>query len=108
MCQVIATSTVVEAELRYGAKRLPAGARLQVLLPEFLRRAQILPWDSLCAQRYADLRASLESAGKSMGIADTMIAAHALAQDLIVVTNDQAFRRVDGLTLEDWTEAPRP
>jgi predicted nucleic acid-binding protein len=41
-----------------------------------------------------------------MGFFDTMIAAHGLAYGLTVVTNDQAFHRIDQLTIEDWTKTP--
>jgi tRNA(fMet)-specific endonuclease VapC len=102
----IVLSAVVEAELRYGAARLPAGARLHAILPEFLNRSQILPWDSVCARQYGELRARLEAEGTPMGFFDTMIAAHGLAYGLTVVTNDQAFHRIGQLTIEDWTKAP--
>ena len=38
-----------------------------------------------------------------MGNLDLMIAAHALAEDAVLVTNDSAFRRIERLKLEDWT-----
>lgn len=97
-------STVVEAELRYGAHRMPPEARIQVILPEFLRRIEILPWDSACAMQYGALRATTEARGKPMEISDLMIGAHALALNLTLVTNDHVFERVDGLNLEDWTK----
>jgi tRNA(fMet)-specific endonuclease VapC len=102
--EALVLSTVVEAELRYGAQRLPREANIHVVLREFLRRITILPWDSACAERYGELRAFLESKGKGMEVSDTMIAAHALAHDLTLVTNDKAFARVPGLRLEDWTK----
>ena len=49
----------------------------------------------------------MEGLGRTLSLADTMIAAHALAYDLTLVTNDQAFRRIQDLTVEDWTEASR-
>lgn len=50
------------------------------------------------------LDATLERHGKPMGNLDLMIAAHALAVEAILVTNDRAFRRLGKLKLEDWTK----
>ena len=40
-----------------------------------------------------------------MGNLDMMIAAQALASEMVLVTNDKVFRRVKGLKLEDWSKA---
>jgi tRNA(fMet)-specific endonuclease VapC len=64
---------------------------------------EALPWDSKAAWHYADVRATLERHGKPMGNLDMMIAAHALAVDAILVTNDRTFRRLGKLKVEDWT-----
>jgi len=98
------TSAVTEGELRFGAARLPRAAHLHQLIEEFFLRVAILPWDSSAARQYGDLRATLERAGQPMGNLDIMIAAHALALDLVLITNDQAFRRIKKLKLEDWTK----
>jgi tRNA(fMet)-specific endonuclease VapC len=63
-----------------------------------------LPWDSNAARRYADVRATLEIAGTPMGNLDMMIAAHALAEEAVLVTNDRSFRRLKELKIEDWTK----
>ncbi len=102
----LTTSSIVEAELRYGAARLPATARIHALLADFLPRIEILAWDSRCAAAFALLRRNLEIAGRSLSLADAMIAAHALVYNLTLVTNDQAFHNVESLPLEDWTKAP--
>ncbi len=102
----LTTSSIVEAELRYGAARLPAAARIHALLADFLPRIEILAWDSRCAAAFALLRRKLEITGRSLSLADAMIAAHALAHGLTLVTNDQAFHNVESLPLEDWTKAP--
>jgi tRNA(fMet)-specific endonuclease VapC len=100
----IAISAVTEGELRFGAARLPHAAHLHRLLEEFFLRVAVLPWDSSAARHYGHLRAALERAGRLMGNLDMMIAAHALALELTVVTSDQAFRRVKKLKVEDWTK----
>lgn len=101
----VGISVVTEAELRFGVARLPQAAKLGVAVEEFLLRVEILPWDSDCAQRYAEIRAALERESEPMGNLDLMIAAQALAAEAILVTNDRVFRRVKGLRLEDWTKA---
>ncbi|MGO9095756.1 MAG: type II toxin-antitoxin system VapC family toxin [Bryobacteraceae bacterium] len=100
----VAISAVTEGELRYGVARRPDAANLQTVVREFLLRLAILPWDSEAAQRYGSLRASLEREGRPMGNLDMMIAAQALASDLVLVTHDQAFKRIKKLKVEDWTK----
>ena len=69
---------------------------------EFLMRIDVLPWDSAAATRYGVLRAALEFSGAPLGNLDTLIAAHALAADAILVTHDHAFARVPALVVENW------
>jgi tRNA(fMet)-specific endonuclease VapC len=97
-------SAVTEADLLYGATRKREAVRLKTAVDEFLLRVDSLPWDSNAARRYADLRAALEVAGTPMGNLDMMIAAHALAAEAVLVTNDRSFRRLKHLKIEDWTE----
>lgn len=99
----IGISVVTEAELRFGVARLPAAIRLKTLVEEFLLRVEVLPWTSLAAKRYAEIRAALERSGKPMGNMDMLIAAHALAVEAVLVTHDRVFRRVKALKLEDWS-----
>jgi tRNA(fMet)-specific endonuclease VapC len=100
----VAISTVTEGELTYGVARRPEATNLQTVVREFLLRLAILPWDSEAAQQYGRLRASLEGEGRPMGNLDMMIAAQALASDLVLVTHDQAFKRIKKLKVEDWTK----
>jgi tRNA(fMet)-specific endonuclease VapC len=100
----IGISVITEAELRFGLAKLPQAAKLGVVVEEFLRRIEILPWDSDAAQHYARQRAALEQAGEPMGNLDLMIASQALALGVIVVTNDRVLSRVKGLSIEDWTK----
>jgi len=101
----VAISTVTEGELRYGVARRTDATHLQTIVSEFLLRLTILPWDSEAAQQYGRLRATLEREGRPMGNLDMMIGAQALASDLVLVTNDQAFKRIKKLKIEDWTKA---
>jgi len=97
----LGVSAVTEGELRYGAAR-SGSAPLQATVEQFLLGVTVLPWDSEAAREYGDLRAMLERAGRLMGSLDMMIAAHALALGLILITNDRAFGRIKTLKTEDW------
>lgn len=101
----IGISTITEGELLYGLARKPGATTLSAAVTAFLRHVQALPWDSEAADSYGRLRAALEAAGTPLGGMDTLIAAHALAVGAVLVTNDQAFRHVPGLAIEDWTAA---
>ena len=103
MSQVL-ISAVTEAELLFGAARKREAVRLKTAIDEFLLRVDSLPWDSDAARRYAGVRAALEIAGTPMGNLDMMIAAHALAEEAVLVTNDRSFRRLKELKIEDWTK----
>jgi tRNA(fMet)-specific endonuclease VapC len=103
----LAVSAITEGELRFGAARLPHATRLHAVIEDFFLRVAVLPWDSDAAQRYGQLRAALERKGQPMGNLDIMIGAHALALGAVLVTNDQAFARIERLKIVDWTKEPR-
>lgn len=98
-----AISVVTEAELLFGLARRPQAHTLAASVHALLRKIVILPWSSDAASIYAEIRADLESRGKPMEDLDMMIAAEALVQNATLVTNDAAFRRIDGLRIEGWT-----
>ena len=100
----LAISAVTEAELLLGVARKPEALRLKSAVEEFLLRVETLPWDSKAARSYADVRAALERSGTPMRNLDIMIAAHALAVEAVLVTDDRAFRRIGRLKVENWTK----
>jgi tRNA(fMet)-specific endonuclease VapC len=99
----LSISAITAGELLFGLAKRPAAARLHLAVREFLRRVDVLPWDHSVATRYGTVRAELQSGGKTLAPLDMLIATHALEADATLVTNDQAFRHVPGLNLEDWT-----
>ena len=101
----VAISAVTEAELRFGVARRPESAELKIAVDEFLLRVESLSWDSEAAKQYASVRAGLERIGEPLGNLDTMIAAHAVAAQAVLVSSDRAFRRVKDLKIEDWTRS---
>jgi tRNA(fMet)-specific endonuclease VapC len=98
-------SSITEGELLYGLAKKPGATALRETVASFLRHVEVLPWDSAAAAAYGELRAELESKGTPRGNMDTLIAAHALAAGCALATNDKAFARVPGLTVEDWLAA---
>jgi tRNA(fMet)-specific endonuclease VapC len=100
----VGISVITEAELRFGVARKPAAVRLKTAIEEFLLRVETLQWDSKAAQQYGLIRAALERVGQPMGNLDMMIAAHALAAQVVLVTHDHVFRRVKQLKIEDWSK----
>ena len=101
------TSSLCLAELRLGLALLPSSAKIIAPTENFLRTVQVHPWDIRCAEHFGSMAAKQKKAGKSIDTMDTLIAAHALAHDFTLVSNDAAFRQVKGLKLEDWTKGPQ-
>ena len=101
----IGLSSVVAAELAYGvAKR--GSARNRAALEMFLAPLEILPFDQDAVWVYGELRSELERLGKPIGALDTMIAAHALALNAMLVTNNvREFAQVPRLQLDNWVVA---
>ncbi len=98
-------STIVVAELRYGADRSahPRSnhGRIDVLAEEI----DCLDFDLQAAAVYGQVRAALEAAGTPIGPNDLLIAAHALSGGLILVTdNVKEFRRIRGLKVANWRQ----
>lgn len=96
-------SAITAGEMAYGLAKRPDAAALRAAVHEFLRRVDVLPWDSAVAITYGALRAQLQAKGTPLAPLDTQIAAHALHASAILVSSDKAFRQVNGLTVEDWT-----
>ncbi len=101
----VGISSIAASELAYGAAKSES-AKNRKALEMFLAPMQILPFDSQCLWFYADLRASLEKQGLSIGPMDTLIAAQALSIDGTLVTNNiKEFMHVPKLKLDNWFEA---
>ncbi len=67
----------------------------------------VLPFETPADVHYGDIRAKLETAGRPIGGNDLFIAAHARAIDATIVTaNTSEFKRVRGLTVENWLAWP--
>lgn len=99
----LAISTVVLAELYFGAARHPKGDAIRREIDDFASRITILPWDENAADHYGDIRAMLEKKGTPIGAMDMMIAAHARSIGAVLVSNDVShFDKVRGLRIANW------
>lgn len=99
----LCTSSVVVAELRFGADRSAHPRRNHARLDTLLEELSCRSFDAAAARVCGRIRAQLATAGTPIGPYDTMIAAHALSLGLELVTdNVRAFRRVRRLRVESW------
>lgn len=102
--EVASISAITEAEIRYGLARRPQARSLHAAVEALLLKLRILPWGSKEAAAYGDLRAELEAKGITLTELDMLIAAHAIAQGAVLVSNDKAFSHMTSLHgLQNWT-----
>ena len=99
----IGISTISVSELQYGVRNSKYREKNKKRLAEFLAPFEILSFDEMAAEIYGDIRFKLEKRGQPVGPLDQLIAAHALSQGLILVTNtDKEFKRFQNLKVENW------
>lgn len=98
----LCVSAITVAELRYGADHRKS-TKLHRLIDTFIDTISVVPFDDVCAVAFGKLANKLIAKGRPIGNYDTLIAAHAVALGLILVTNNaKHFSQVDGLKLENW------
>jgi tRNA(fMet)-specific endonuclease VapC len=98
-----AISVVAYGELAFGEAMSVRREEAAAYLAALLETLQVLPLPLEAARRYAEIRAELQRIGQPIGSNDVWIAAHALADDLTLVTNNEReFQRVPGLRVENW------
>lgn len=99
----ICISSVTLAELEYGVEKSAQKVKNQLALIEFLVPIEILSFNDAAAKKFGEIRAFLERKGKIIGPFDIQIVAHALSEELTLVTNNvKEFERVPDLTIENW------
>ena len=95
-------SAIVAAELRFGAAKL-ASVQFSAAVEAWLAGFDVRPWPTAATHHYAVIRVALERIGQPVGGMDLLIAAHAMAEESVVVTNNaREFLRVPGLAVEEW------
>jgi len=99
-------------EMLYGVKKLPSCKKQDDLLSFCIDYIQsnyeILPFDLHASWIHSDIRERLEAKGKKAPLADSMIAATAIANNLVLVTRNvkdfDEIRQVSSLMVENWFE----
>jgi len=103
MDEGISISVITLAELNHGVEASQYPEKNAVSLNQFLSIVDILPFDDDAAAEYGKICASLRRQGTPIGVMDMLIAAHAKAKGLIIVSNNaREFARVEGLELKNW------
>ena len=98
----LTVSSITASELAFGVEK-SGSERNKQALKKFLSPLEILPYDEQAIWHYAQLRHDLQSKGQTIGSLDMLIAAHALALDVVLVTNNtKEFERIERLKLENW------
>jgi tRNA(fMet)-specific endonuclease VapC len=98
-------SAITYGELQYGANKSTERSRALSQLAELIQDIPVESISSSAAQAYGEIRATLEKQGQVIGNNDIWIAAHAMALDVTLATNnDREFLRVIGLSVENWTK----
>ncbi len=99
----ISISAITLSELHHGVSKSESPEQNRVVLLEFLVPFAVLSYDDSAARSYGEIREHLEMHGTPIGPMDMLIAAHARSRALILVTNnEQEFRGVPGLSIENW------
>lgn len=101
----VAISSITLAELHYGIMKSSNPKKNREALDKFLTPLEILDFDYYATMEYGKIRADLEKNGTPIGPLDTLIAAHAKSQQLILVTNNEKeFRRISDFKIENWVK----
>jgi len=97
--------SIVKGELLFGARKSDRPARTLEILDRFLSPFEVVPFGDAAAESYSCIRSDLERRGKPVGPNDLIVAATVLANHGTLVTHNlREFRRVKGLSVEDWTK----
>jgi len=101
----VCISSITCAELQYGVYKSQHQERNQIALFNFLAPIEILSFSDKAASFYGKIRFNLEKRGQIIGPYDLLIAAHAVSENLILITNNtDEFSRIPNLQLENWAE----
>ena len=99
----LAISSITEAELWFGVENSSKPEKNAETLRIFLTTVETMPFETLAAAEYGRVRVKLKRAGTPIGDRDTLIAAHAKALGLTLITNNiREFQCIEGLSIADW------
>lgn len=99
----VGISSITVSELHYGAYKSSHKRVNAKRLEEFLNPFEILTYDENASKYYGKIRSQLEEQGNVIDPLDMLIAAHALSNKLILITNNvKEFKRVRSLKIQNW------
>lgn len=105
----VGISVMSISEISSGLEKLKDENRKKTLInaSEYIFSSiKILEFNDEAAWLYGKIRTELCNTGQDVGAMDTLIAAHALSQNLILVSNNlKHFQRIPKLKIENWAEA---
>lgn len=101
----IAISAITLAELLYGAYNSASIDKNLSRIKAFEEAVNVLNLDRECFEQFAKIKAKLRVEGKILDDFDILIAATAIVNNCIIVTNNiKHFERVKGVKIENWIE----
>jgi len=101
----ICISSITFAELQYGICKSLQKEKNKIALINFVAPIEILPFSDKSAVQYGEIRHELENSGHVIGAYDLLIAAHALSENLILITNNiKEFQKIPKLRLQNWVK----
>ncbi|MFW6308641.1 MAG: type II toxin-antitoxin system tRNA(fMet)-specific endonuclease VapC [bacterium] len=101
----ICISVITFSELEYGVQKSKYKEKNKTALTNFLAPIEILPFNQKAALKYGKIRTELEKQGEIIGAYDLMIGAHALAENLTLITNNEnEFKRISELYIKNWSK----
>ena len=99
----VCMSSITYHELLYGA-RMKGSRRLESVISAFEEMVPAVEFSPQTADKAAEIRAALDQQGRTIGVMDALIAANAIVEGCVLVTNNTAhFSRITGLEFENWT-----
>ena len=101
----IGISSITLSELEYGVMKSAKPEQNKLALAQFIAPIEISAYDDVAAEHYGVIRAHLERQRTPIGSLDMLIAAHALSQNSVLITNNESeFERVKNLNIENWAK----
>ncbi len=93
---------IVLGELYYGARKSAWSTKNVERIDDLAARSSVLPCNLDTARHYGMIKDRLRVAGRPIPENDLWIAAIAMQHSLVLVTRDEHFQRIDGLTVVEW------
>ena len=97
---------VVRGEILYGIEQLPQSRRRQILERQAAPLFAIIPCEPIpegAGDHYARIKLTRQQKGLTLDENDLWLAATAMALNSLLITRDNDFQQIDGLTANDWT-----